>query len=123
MYLTLTNVSQETYCVVIAGFIRCHPEVEGKLLSYDQIKRCVKNLTRIVPIYDDMCVNSCMAFIGPYKHLNTCLKCPEPRYDQAILCSSNGMVKKPQLLMTTIPIGPQIQVLWSHQSSAEKMGY
>ena len=123
VYLILMNISQETYRELVVAFLRCHPEAKGRLLSYNQIRHHVKNLTRIVPIYDDMCVNSCMAFTGPYKHFNTCIECPELRYDQAILHSSNGMVKKPWLLMTTIPIGPQIQALWSHRSSAEKMGY
>ena len=123
MYLILTNVSQEMYRELVAAFLRCHPEAKGRLLSYDQIRHRVKNLTEIVPIYDDMCVNSYMAFTGPYKHLDTCIECPEPHCDQTILCSSNGMIKKPRLLMTTIPIGPQIQALWSHWSSAEKMGY
>ena len=123
MYLILTNVSQEMYRELVAAFLRCHPEAKGRLLSYDQIRHRVKNLTGIVPIYDDMCVNSCMAFTSPYKHFDTCIECLEPHYDQAILHSSNGTVKKPRLSMTTIPIGPQIQALWSHRSSAEKMGY
>ena len=123
MYLILTNIPQETYRKLVAAFIKCHPEAKGKLLSYDQIKRRVKGLTGIVPIQDDMCVNTCMAFTGPYKDLDTCLKCPEPRYDPAILHSSNGTIKKPRLSMTTIPIGPQIQALWSHRLSAEKMSY
>jgi len=123
MYLILTNTSQETYRELVVALLRCHPEAEGRLLSYDQIKRCVQNLTGVIPIHDDMCINSCMAFTGPYKDLDTCLKCPQPRYDPAILHSSNGMVKKPRQSMTTIPIGPQIQALWSHRLSAEKMSY
>jgi hypothetical protein len=123
MYLILTNVSQETYRALVAAFIRCNPEAEGKLLSYDQIKRRVRNLTGIIPIHDDMCVNSCMAFTGPYKDLDTCLRCQEPRYDPVLLQSSNGTTKKPRQSMTTIPIGPQIQALWSHRLSAEKMSY
>jgi len=123
MYLILTNSSQETYRELVAALLRCIPEAEGRLLSYDQIKRRVQNLTGIIPIHDDMCINSCMAFTGPYKHLDSCLKCPQPRYDQAILRSSNGTIKKPRQSMTTIPIGPQIQALWSHRLSAEKMSY
>jgi len=123
MYLILTNVSQETYRQLVEAFIRCHPEAKDKLLSYDQIRRRVKNLTGIIPIYDDMCVNSCMAFTGPYKDLDTCLKCPEPHYDPILLQSSGGKIKKPQKSATTIPIGPQIQALWSHRLSAEKMSY
>jgi hypothetical protein len=123
MYLILTNVSQETYRELVAAFIKCHPEAKGKLLSYDQIRRRVRNLTGIIPIRDEMCINSCMAFTGPYKDLDTCLKCPEPRYDPVLLQSSNGKTKKPRQSMTTIPIGPQIQALWSHRLSAEKMSY
>lgn len=124
MYIILTDVPQETYRKLVAAVLRClPPDAKGRLLSYDQIKRRVKNLTGIAPIYDDMCVNSCMAFTGPHKDLNTCLKCSEPRYDPVILQSSNGTIKKPRLSATTIPIGPQIQALWSHRLSAEKMSY
>ena len=123
MYLILTNASQETYRQLVIAFLRCRPEAKGRLLSYNQIKCRVKDLTGIIPIQDDMCVNSCMAFTGPHKHLETCLKCPEPRYDPIILKSSNGAVKKPCQSVTTIPIGPQIRVLWSHQLSAEKMAH
>jgi hypothetical protein len=123
MYLILSNTPQETYRELVAAFLRCHPEASGRLLSYDQIKRRMKNLTGIVPIYDDMCINSCMAFTGPYKDLETCLKCQESRHDQTILRSSNGKIKKPRQSVTTIPIGPQIQALWSHRLSAQKMSY
>ena len=123
MYIILTNASQETYRELVAAFLRCHPEAKGKLLSYDQIRRRVKNLTGIILIRDDMCINSCMAFTGPYKDLDTCLKCPQSRYDPDLLRSSNGTIRKPRQSMTTIPIGPQIQALWSHRLSAEKMSY
>ena len=123
MYLALTNVSQEVYRDLIAAFLRCHPEAKGRLLSYDQIKRRVKDLTGIIPIYDDLCINSCMAFTGPYQDLDTCLECSQPRYDPVLLQSSNGEIKKPRQSVTTIPIGPQIQALWSHRLSAEKMSY
>ena len=123
MYLILTNASQETYRQLVIAFLRCHPEVKGRLLSYNQIKHRVKDLTGIILIQDNMCVNLCIAFTGPHKHLKTCLKCPEPHYDPTILKSSNGAVKKPRQSVTTIPIGPQIQALWSHRLSAEKMAH
>ena len=123
MYLIHTNALQEMYRDPIAAYLRCHPEAKGRVLSFDQIKRRVKNLTGIVLIYDDLCVKSCMAFTGPYKGLDACLECGEPRYDPVLLLSSNGSIKKPRQSMTTIPIGPQIQVLWSHRVSAEKMSY
>ena len=94
MYLIRTNVSQEMYQELVAAFLRCHLEAKGRLLSYDQIRHHVKNLTGIVPIYNDMCVNSCMAFTGPYKHFDTCIECPEPHYDQAILHSSHPTLQQ-----------------------------
>ena len=29
----------------------------------------------------DMCINSCLAYTGPYKHLEICPECGEPRYE------------------------------------------
>jgi hypothetical protein len=123
MYLLLMNISQEIYRGLVTAINKCHPEGEGRLLSYDQIKQRVKNFTGILPIHNDLCIKSCMAFTGPYKDLNTCLHCHEPRYDPVVTQSSSSEIKKPQQYMTTIPIGPQIQVLWSHRASAEKMDY
>ena len=123
LYLAHLNTPQEVYRDSVNAYLKLHPEGKGKVLSFDQIKRRVKNLTGIVPIYDDLCINSCMAFTGPYKDLDTCLECKGPRYDPVILLSSNGSIKKPRQSMTTIPIGPQIQALWSHRLSAEKMSY
>ena len=54
MYLILADVSQEMYRELVAVCLRCHPEAKGRLLSFDQIKRRVKNLTGIVPIHDDV---------------------------------------------------------------------
>ena len=54
MYLILADVSQEMYRELVAACLRCHPEAKGRLLSFDQIKRRVKNLTGIVPIHDDV---------------------------------------------------------------------
>jgi len=123
MYLILTDTPQEKYRQLVAAFLRCHPDAKGRLLSYDQIKRRVKNLTGVAPIHDDMCINSCMAFTGPYKDLDTCRECHQPRYDPVTLRSGKGKTNKPRQSMTTIPIGPQIQALWSHRLSAEKMSY
>lgn len=123
LYLTLANSPQHMYRTLIAAYLRSNPAAEGKLLSYDQVKRRVRHLSGIVPINDDMCVDTCMAFTGPYKDLDACLKCSKPRYDPILLQSSNGTIKKPRQTMTTIPIGPQIQALWSHRLSAEKMSY
>ena len=58
MYIILTNVSQETYHDLLTAFLWCHPEAKGRLLLYDQVKCRIKNLTRIIPLHDDLCINS-----------------------------------------------------------------
>ncbi|EGO18520.1 hypothetical protein SERLADRAFT_375149 [Serpula lacrymans var. lacrymans S7.9] len=52
-----------------------------------------------------MCVNTCLAYMGPFADLDICPMCLEPRYDQLILAR------------------PQIQALWRDLTSASNMRY
>ena len=67
----------------------------------------------------DMCVNSCVAFTGPFL---TCPECGEPCYDIK-LAASNGKIKVARQEFHTMPIGPQLRALWRHRDSAERMWY
>lgn len=58
-----------------------------------------------------MCRNSCLAYTGPFKDLETCPECSEPRWDPIQLKHSRGKIKKAQQVFHTIPIGPVIQAL------------
>jgi hypothetical protein len=72
-----------------------------------------------VPLDVDMCVNTCLAFTGPFDHLKTCPTCGESHYDPFILASSNGKKKISCQKFSTIPLSPQLQVLcWTPQASA-----
>ncbi|KAH8930521.1 hypothetical protein BT69DRAFT_1327810 [Atractiella rhizophila] len=44
----------------------------NKILSLYETTKHIEQLTRVSPRRHDMCVNSCMAFIGPYDHLKFC---------------------------------------------------
>ena len=71
-------------------------------------------------IVSHMCIKLCVAFIGPYADLDTCSECGEPRFDQL---QQNRGNKCPCAVFHTIPIGPQLQALWQHPESADKMSY
>ncbi|KAF8220262.1 hypothetical protein L208DRAFT_1541886, partial [Tricholoma matsutake] len=98
---------QETYNSAQAVILRRHPN--DNVLSYDQVKQCIKNITGIVPALHDVCINSCHAFTGPFEHLEVCSICSKPHYDPAVLASSYGELKKPWLQFSTIMPGPQLQ--------------
>ncbi|KIM52276.1 hypothetical protein SCLCIDRAFT_141549 [Scleroderma citrinum Foug A] len=68
-----------------------------------------------------MCVNSCVAFVGPFLELDACPECDEPRFNVHHQTHTNKHI--PRVVFHTIPIGPQLQALWRHPESTEKMCY
>jgi hypothetical protein len=79
VFLACTNASEDMYKSVCAAILCCNPD--SKMLSYDQVKRRIKQMTGIVPLYHHMCVNTCLAFTGPFATLDTCPICKEPCYE------------------------------------------
>ncbi|KAI0054504.1 hypothetical protein BV25DRAFT_1873322 [Artomyces pyxidatus] len=120
-FLATSNASQQSYTDVCAGIKRAHPEDE--LLSYDQMKSTMAELSGIVPIVEDMCIGSCAAYTGPFADRDTCPVCSEPRYDQIKLRDSGGKDKVPRQVYHTIPLGPQLQALWRSPESARALRY
>ncbi|KAA1478538.1 hypothetical protein DENSPDRAFT_861874 [Dentipellis sp. KUC8613] len=119
-YLALTNASQESYHRVRQAM---HDEIQTKLLSFSQVKSQIAELSGVVPIVHDMCVNTFIAFTGPYSDCDTCPMCKEPHYDQHKLQTSRGRIKKPRKVFHTMPLGPQLQACRRHPEMAEKMQY
>lgn len=70
-----------------------------------------------------MCINSCLAFVGPFTGLDACPTCGESHYDEITLANSHGKVKKPHQEFHTMPIGPQLQALWQHPESVASVKY
>lgn len=58
-----------------------------------------------------MCINTCLAYTGPFESLEVCPECSESRWNQIKLADSRGKVKCPRQVFHTIPIGPVIQAL------------
>jgi hypothetical protein len=100
---------------------RRHPEDE--VYTYDQAKRLVKHLSGIVPLAHDMCINTCIAYTGPFSDLETCPYCNTPRYNLIVPGERGGRKKTAQRVFHTMPIGPQLQALYRSKESAKKMKY
>ena len=118
VYLCTQNASQETYNAVRDSIRRRYPD--NQMLSFDQVKRRMAELTGVVSIVHDMCINSCHAFVGPWAALEHCTLCGENRYDPTL---SKGNKKVPRKQFHTLPIGPQLQALWKTPEGAHNMRY
>jgi hypothetical protein len=113
LFLASLNASQDTYNKSREGILRRHPD--DHIPSYDQMKRAIAKMTGIVPIVDDMCSNSCIAYTGPLSKLDACTECGAPRL--------NPLMKKADQNLFTIPLGPQLQAQWRNEESARRMCY
>jgi hypothetical protein len=79
LFLSCGNASEETYNDVRRSILIPYPD--AGVLSYYLVKKCVADITGVCTISDDMCINSCHAFTGPFSDLNNCKICNEPRFD------------------------------------------
>lgn len=120
-FIDFLNCSQEAYENMRKNIQRRDPSIE--MLSYHKVKRTAEKLSGIVTLKDDMCIDSCAAFTGPFADLQACPRCGKPRYDPARLEASGGKIKIPQRQFSTFPAGPQIQARWKNPEMAEKMLY
>lgn len=50
--------------------------------SHHVVKTKVENMTGVTQLQIDMCVNSCVAFMGPFKDLDKCPTCDEGCYQE-----------------------------------------
>ena len=113
LFLASIKSSQDSYNMSRDAVLRRHPD--DKIPSYDQMKRRIAEITGIVPIVDDICKNSCIAFTGPLSKLDACTECNAPRL--------NPLTKKADQHLYTIPPGTQLQALWRDEESVKRMYY
>ncbi|KAF9496980.1 hypothetical protein BDN71DRAFT_1388425 [Pleurotus eryngii] len=116
LFLATVNASEAVYNASRDAIFLRWPACS--VLSYYAVKELVADITGISPVYDDMCVNSCLAFTGPFEADLICSTCGEHRYDQV-----DPAKKIPRKQFQTIPLGLQLQALWRSTESAESMGY
>ena len=107
VFLDCKNASEQTYTDVRDSILMRFPDTG--ILSYHDVKNLVAKITGVCAVYDDMCINGCHAFTGPFTYLRSCHVCSEPRYDPEEFASSGKEVPRQQAC--TIPLGPQLQAL------------
>ncbi|KAF8574469.1 hypothetical protein K439DRAFT_1649767 [Ramaria rubella] len=115
-FLACQGASQETYSAVRDNQNEFFPE--SPMISYEQVRNRIAKWSGIEAIMHDMCPNSCIVYT----------ECPHPecrvsRWDTFQLKASWGKVKVPAQKFLTMPIGPQIQVLWRSPGSAAELNY
>jgi hypothetical protein len=115
IYLSVTNASEATYNSVKDAILRRYPDSE--ILSYYKVKQLVGQLTGVVPIIHDMCINGCIGYTGPFSELEICITCGQKRYD---IVSEKPVPRKQ---FYTLPLALQLQALWRTPEGAERMGY
>ncbi len=79
------------------------------------MKRRVEQLSGVVPIFYDMCPDTCVGFTGPLADCDRCPMCGKERYRSG--------TRDPHRQFVTIPLGPVIQALYGSLETAEKMHY
>ena len=119
LFLAITNSAQETYTTVREATLRRHPD--DPILSYHEVTKLVEDVTGVVGVSDDMCINSCLCFVGPYKDDSACKECGEPRYDQSCVLRGEGKVAR----QTTVSIllGFVLQALHRTVPGSQAMQY
>ena len=115
VFLSTTNTSQTTYDSIRSALRNCYPE--DPFFSFDQMRRCIEQLSGVVPISYDMCPDTCVGYTGPFHDYKHCPICRKDRYH-----SGTG-TREPQRRFITIPLGPVIQALYGSLETANKMHY
>lgn len=126
LFLNTTNASDETYKDVRNSIYEYLNDLgidqtEKSIPSLSSVKKAIGGITGVHSMLNDMCINTCIAYTGPFSELDTCFHCNEPRYDPKLLLATNGREKKPQRQFHTLPLGPQLQALWRNPTDAKAM--
>jgi hypothetical protein len=119
IFMACNHALEATYNAVRTSILRRFPNLD--ILSYYSVKKHVSEITGVGAVLDDMCINSCVAFVGPLDHLTQCPECSEPRYDQEKLATTRKKVPRQQAC--TIPLGPQLQALRRSPEGASALLY
>ncbi|KAF8632823.1 hypothetical protein AX17_004753 [Amanita inopinata Kibby_2008] len=119
MFLAQSDASKDLYARNRRALAHHVPSVS--IHSYHIVKKTIMELTGVEEVQTDMCINSCLAYVGPFAEYNECPKCKEPRYEHAVESSSKKRL--PRQRFCTIPLGPQIQAMWRSPEGSDRMRY
>lgn len=104
-YFALEHSAQDAYERIRRSAGHCFAGDANEIPSYHQIERLIAEFTGVESIEHDMCSESCVAFTGPFSHLDNCPVCGHHRYDPIKLRTSGGRTKVALRKFVTIPLG------------------
>ncbi|EGN99383.1 hypothetical protein SERLA73DRAFT_54787, partial [Serpula lacrymans var. lacrymans S7.3] len=77
LFLMTTNASEETYNKARDAYYRLHLEHCDRIMSFYQVKQYVTEASGVDSITNDMCLNSCLEYTGPFAKFEVCPMCNE----------------------------------------------
>ncbi|KAG6915551.1 hypothetical protein DXG01_010986 [Tephrocybe rancida] len=113
LFLACNSAAQEVYNSSRKAILRRHPD--NNVLTLEEVKALLVEITGVVDVCQDMCIDSCAAFTGPLSDRTTCHICGKDRLDPT--------TSKPQQQFNSIPLGPQLQALKRDLGSAIATNY
>ena len=112
VFFALKHSSEQTYKTIRQGIHDHH--LDTLIPSFYHTKQLLADLNGVTSIVDHKCINSCVAFIGPFSELEHCSDCNEPCYDQTKLSNSVGSIKD-----NTIPFAHSFRCLSTPRQHAK----
>jgi hypothetical protein len=83
-------------------------------ISLYKIKKYLKEITELVPVFYDMCENSCICYTGQYESYQNCPICHSIRLD------TKGKAKK---VMPYLPIISRLKMQFNNENRAKELLY
>ncbi|KAG6823184.1 hypothetical protein H0H92_011113, partial [Tricholoma furcatifolium] len=117
LFISTTLAANKVYEDVRLDIMDIHPE--DKILSHDAVKKAIAKLTGVLLIVHDMCLNSCMAYTGPWSVLEYCPFCNAFRYDPILFEKKKKKVA--QRHFYTLPLGFMLQAKYRTAEGAHNM--
>src|SRR6266542_3679467 len=81
-------------------------------LSLYKIKKYLKDMTNLIPVFYDMCENSCICYTGQYEFYQNCPICNSTRFD------TKGKTKK---IMPYLSIKNRLQIQFNDENRAKEL--
>ncbi|CAE7076308.1 unnamed protein product [Rhizoctonia solani] len=115
-YKVDTDMSTRAYNKLARAF----PDELGDLPKHHALRTRIARLSGIKGVRIDCCVNSCMAFTGPFAVLNYCLYCEEDRYRPRPTPNARP---SPRKYFQYLPLIPRLINMYRHPQTADLLAY
>ena len=82
--------------------------------SLYKVKKYLKNVIGLIPVFYDMCENSCICYTGQYESYQNCSTCDSTRLD------TRGKTKK---VMPYLSVKDRLKIQFSDENRAKELLY